>query len=175
MNQPLIVAVGVPADSRLSQYFPEERYADAYAVPLAAHHPAQAPAVARLLLGQGPNWVRRLLRLRDWLVRPLGLATFPTQAAPAPEPPLVAGGQLGPFRVFSVEPQEVVLGQDDHHLDFRVSVWVPAGAEPRRAVLSTAVRFHNRLGRVYFALIRPFHHLVVKALLRHALRAAPAA
>jgi hypothetical protein len=33
----------------------------------------------------------------------------------------------------------------------------------------TVVRYHNLAGRVYFNVIRPFHHLVVHAAMRAAL------
>ncbi|GAA4011229.1 DUF2867 domain-containing protein [Hymenobacter fastidiosus] len=168
MNSPTVTAVGIPATSQIAAGFSSVDYADAYQLPLLAQHPVAAPAVAQLLFGQGPGWVRHLLRLRHWLVRPLGLTTFPATPL-SPDQPLVPGGRLGLFQVFSVADQEVVLGLNDRHLDFRVSVWVPP-TPPRRAVVTTVVHFHNRVGRLYFAVIRPFHHLVVKALLRHALR-----
>lgn len=140
--------------------------ADAYALELPPGAPAPADALTCALLGQGPAWVRRLLRLRDALVRPFGLRTFPARPL-APVLPLRPGASLGLFRVFSVTPAEVVLGQDDRHLDFRVSVRVEPGAG--RAVVTTAVRCHNAAGRLYFALIRPFHRRIVPALLRHGL------
>ncbi|UOQ71799.1 DUF2867 domain-containing protein [Hymenobacter cellulosilyticus] len=143
-------------------------YTDAYRVALPAYLPQQAEAVAWRLFGQGPAWVRRLMQLRDWLVRPFGLTTFPVANLPAYGTPLVTGSRIGPFQVFSVSAQEVILGQDDRHLNFRASVLV-AGAEPA-VVVTTVVQFHNWFGRAYFALIRPFHHLVVPALLRYALR-----
>jgi hypothetical protein len=40
-------------------------------------------------------------------------------------------------------------------------------------VLTTVVQRHNRIGLAYFALIRPFHTRVVRAILRRALRNAP--
>ncbi|UOQ52548.1 DUF2867 domain-containing protein [Hymenobacter cellulosivorans] len=144
-------------------------HTDAYRVSLPAHAPRDASAIAELLFGQGPAWVRRLMQLRDWLVRPFGLATLPAPAPADPPIPLTVGAHVGPFRVFGVTAQEVILGQDDAHLDFRVSVLVTGPA----VVVTTVVWFHNGFGRAYFTLIRPFHHLVVPALLRYALRYSP--
>ncbi|TGE23695.1 DUF2867 domain-containing protein [Hymenobacter aquaticus] len=142
-------------------------YTDAYRLPLPAHAPHGAAAVAQWLFGPGPAWVGYLMKLRDWLVRPFGLRTFPAAARPPQGATLEVGGRLGPFRVFAVGPREVILGQDDRHLDFRVSVLVEAPAGPA-AVVTTVVQFHNWFGRAYFTLIKPFHHLVVPALLRRA-------
>jgi hypothetical protein len=66
-----------------------------------------------------------------------------------------------------------VLGEDDKHLDFRISVLCSAEAEPeggRQLVFSTVVQCHNRLGRAYIFVIAPFHRLVVKASLLSAAR-----
>lgn len=162
----LVYATAPVSSALLARQLPHPHFADAYAVVLPPGAPTPAAALAYALLGQGPAWLRQLMRLRDALVRPLGLRTFPPRPA-APALPLVPGAQFGPFRVLCVTPAEVVLGQDDRHLDFRVSVRLEPGAA--RAVVTTTVRCHNTLGRLYFALIRPFHRRVVPALLRRGL------
>jgi hypothetical protein len=75
-----------------------------------------------------------------------------------------AGG--GAFDTLARTDDEVLLGTDASHLDFRVSV----RREPVRVVLSTVVRLHNRRGRAYSALVRPIHPLVVRAMLNRAAR-----
>jgi hypothetical protein len=40
----------------------------------------------------------------------------------------------------------------------------------RQVVVSTIVRFHNWLGRAYFVPVRPFHRLIVPAMIRYGLR-----
>jgi hypothetical protein len=157
-----------PAGGLLAEALPAPHFVDAYRVAWPAGPASRADEAACALLGRGPGWVRGLLRLRDALVRPLRLRTFPPQPAP-PTLPLVAGSHFGPFRVVTVLPREVLLGQDDRLLDFRVSVRLEAGGG---AVVTTAVRCHNALGRLYFALIRPFHRRIVPALLRAGLRPA---
>jgi hypothetical protein len=63
------------------------------------------------------------------------------------------------------------LGENDKHLDFRVSILCTPGSPPTtgsRLTLSTVVYCHNRLGRAYLSVIAPFHRQVVKASLRRA-------
>jgi hypothetical protein len=36
--------------------------------------------------------------------------------------------------------------------------------------LTTGVTMHNRLGRFYFALVKPFHRLIVPAMMRGIIR-----
>ncbi|AKA21942.1 hypothetical protein PCL1606_04870 [Pseudomonas chlororaphis] len=80
---------------------------------------------------------------------------------------------IGIFRIFACDESEVMLGEDDRHLDFRVAVLHQSkmemdGGSDARLVVTTVVRCHNWLGRVYIAAIRFFHRRVVIASLRHA-------
>lgn len=76
------------------------------------------------------------------------------------------------FRIRSRSERELVLGEDDRHLDFRISVLLQPGppGTARELVATTVVNCHNLLGRLYLAAIRPFHHLVVRSSLRRAAR-----
>ncbi|MCP3819082.1 DUF2867 domain-containing protein [Streptomyces sp. A3M-1-3] len=67
-----------------------------------------------------------------------------------------------PFPVVAREGAEIMLGEDAGHLDFRASVFV--GRE--EVTLSTVVRTHNRLGRLYFAVVRRAHPFMARAMLR---------
>ncbi len=82
-------------------------------------------------------------------------------------------GRLGIFKIYSTSPTEVVLGEDDKHLDFRLSVLCadqPSPGGKRHLTLSTVVHCHNRLGRLYILVIAPFHRLVVQSSLCRAAR-----
>ena len=61
-------------------------------------------------------------------------------------------------------PFTAVVGLDDTHLDFRIVVSV----EPGQVRCVTVVRRHNALGRVYFAVVGPFHRRLVPSLLTRA-------
>lgn len=114
----------------------------------------------RVFAGRPP----RLMWLRDALVRPFGLKTSPSGHRPPPR--FLPGERIGLFTLFERNEEELLLGEDDRHLDFRVCLRV-AGEE---ASLATAVRFRSPFGRAYFFLIRPFHALVVQGMLRRATR-----
>jgi hypothetical protein len=72
----------------------------------------------------------------------------------------------GAFDTLARTEDEVLLGTDSNHLDFRASV----RREPDRVVLTTVVQLHNRRGRAYFALVRAVHPTVVRAMLNRAAR-----
>ena len=110
------------------------------------------------------------MAVRDMLVAGFGLKTAGHLASLDVES---GAGRLSIFKVYSTSPTEVVLGEDDKHLDFRLSVLCSGQSSPgakRHLILSTVVYCHNRLGRLYIFLIAPFHRLVVQSSLRSAAR-----
>ena len=77
------------------------------------------------------------------------------------------GERLGLFKVFSRSENELILGEDDKHLDFRVSLLqVPLSSSKAELTISTTVKFHNAFGRSYFFLVKPFHKLIVQTMLK---------
>lgn len=141
----------------LRHHLPAIDAADCWATP---RHPAESEDPlewARALLGRAPRWVSALMAMRNAVVAPLGLA-IPRGSMPETGFPLVASSD-----------REAVLGLDDSHLDFRVSVEVDA-AEVR---VLTAVHRKNWLGRCYWALVRHLHPIVVRGMIRSS--TAPAA
>jgi hypothetical protein len=160
-----IVAVPIPDESRLRAAYGRPHLADAYEVSLpegAVHDPE---ALARFIFASQPRWVSMLMQVRDLIVGRFGLKTGRGLRQSSAK-------RIGLFRVYESASTEVILGEDDRHLDFRVSVLVrsePFGAGGVTfVVVSTVVHCHNRLGRLYIFFIAPFHRLVVKADLRRA-------
>ena len=126
-----------------ARVLPGYQFADAWQVP--APRGIDAVEATRLAFAHGPLWVRTLMGLRNRLGRVVGLK-------PAP-----AGG----FPVVRQSPDEVVLGFDDPHLDFRIVAVVGGGF----VTLTTIVRWHNAWGRAYLAAIMPFHRAIAARLL----------
>ena len=73
------------------------------------------------------------------------------------------------FPLIDSSEHDVILGEDDLHLDFRLSLFIQRTAgQPDLLIATTAVRCHNLLGRVYLWVITPFRHGVVRAKLGRA-------
>ena len=104
-----------------------------------------------LMFEDFPGPVRFLLKLRDTLVKPLGLKVNTS------------------FRDHIIErnENEIIVGMDDRHLGFWVSIFVSDTCDVE---VRTFVRFHNCLGRIYFAGIWCFHKLIVAGVFRRALK-----
>ena len=138
-----IVAIPAAPYANAERVLPGYRFADAFKVP--APRGITAMEAMRLAFAHRPLWIRTLMALRNQLGRLVGLT-------PAP-----GGG----FPVVRESPDEVVLGFDDKHLDFRIVVALAGGF----ATLTTIVRWHNAWGSAYLAAIMPFHRAIAARML----------
>ncbi|MDK1493390.1 DUF2867 domain-containing protein [Sinorhizobium sp. 7-81] len=135
---------------------PEADWADRYEL-LILNERLTAREAARRMLEPLPGWIRILLALRNRIVSFVGLKT----AAPA-----AADSLIGFFPVLRDDERKAVLGFDDRHLDFRIVVDVRDGpAECQVIGVTTLVRRRNILGRIYLAVVTPFHKTIVPTLL----------
>jgi hypothetical protein len=125
-------------------------FADACSAPIAAGEPKDPKEWAHGIVHL-PAPVAALMRLRNLLVRPLGLAAGLDRDIPYTGFPLLAEGE-----------SEVVLGADDKHLNFRVGVTTDGG----KVVFTTTVTILGPVGRAYWAVVRWFHPPIVRATLR---------
>lgn len=78
------------------------------------------------------------------------------------------GEQLGVLKVFYRNNNEIILGANNRHFDFKISLLLE-DAKPngkRSLNFSAGVIFNNSLGRFYFLLIKPFHKLMARRLLK---------
>lgn len=137
---------------------PAAQFGDRFST-IVTGHELDAMTAAKQALGRPPRWINWLMASRNRLVRPFGLNTDPA-AGSAPD------AHIGMFPVISRTPERVVLGLDDRHLDFRVLVQVrDIGVSGQEVSATTLVRTHNALGRIYLAVVTPFHRIIVPAML----------
>ncbi len=128
--------------------------------------------IGKYFFESGPKWVDKLLTLRNILVRPFGLKTSRNVADKQKVLDNFKGEkgeQIGLFKVFDKTDDEIILGEDDKHLNFRVSLFIDKQNESRnekKLILSTTVKFNNWFGRLYFLPVRPFHKLIVPLMLK---------
>ena len=153
---------------------PRVDFVDSYSLRL----PPDAPdidSLALTALSDWPAWVRALLHLRDLLVAPLGLQTGGRWMATCSERPLAPGGHVGFFQVCARESgddrEELLLGGQDSHLDFCLSLLTARDRDgEQRLAVTTVVHFNNVVGRLYFVPVRPFHRLILWSQMRRLAR-----
>lgn len=162
--------VALPAQSSITHLYQSVNLADAFVIGLPSGASRDPDLLARFIFSHQPAWIGQLTNLRDLIVAGFGLKTARHLATLAHD---AKAGRLGIFKVYSTNETEVVVGEDDTHLDFRLSVLCsgePEAGGGRALTLTTVVHCHNLLGRVYIFCIAPFHRMVVKASLRRAAR-----
>ena len=165
-----VVEIDVPAASAIARQLHDAEFFDCYEVPIAG---ADVSALAFYLnvVSGSPQWVNRLMALRNHIVGFVGLKNL----GRLHDVSLVktaadyrVGDRVGIFSLLSVTDDEVILGDSDKHLDVKVSVCKLQRGEHRSAAVSTVVHIHNLLGRVYMLFVAPVHRLIVPAVLGRA-------
>ncbi|MES1954938.1 DUF2867 domain-containing protein [Salinisphaera hydrothermalis] len=160
--------VPCPRESLVADWLADADLADAFAIRIPEHAAEQGILhLARCVLGHPPVWFKGLISLRDILVAGLNIKTSRRLRGDAEADD---AAHIDFFRVLAVSENEVIIGEDDRHLDFRGSVLirpVPGRAEAE-LIATTVVHCHNRLGKAYLMIIAPFHRLVIRSNLSRA-------
>ena len=165
-----VTPVPLPVESEVARAYESMNLADAYSISLPDGTSASPELLARFIFSQQAPWITGLMKVRDALVAGFGLKTSTQLTSLGVDD---RAKRVGIFKIYSTTEHEIVLGEDDKHLNFRLSVLCSAQQAltgERRLVVSTAVHCHNRLGRIYIFLIAPFHRLVIRSSLRRAAR-----
>lgn len=177
-----VTTQALPADSLLAREFTDRcDHDDCFVLDLPATRLRTGTAsewLAVLLQGfldNRPVGVTRLMRLRNALVRPLGLRTSPLGCPVSSllcTQPVQRFASRFPVLAESVAADdhsaEVLLGADDRHLRFRSSVRVQIRDDGGlRMSLATRVQCRNAFGRLYMASIDRVHrHYIAPAMLQ---------
>ncbi|MFN3439127.1 MAG: DUF2867 domain-containing protein [Acidovorax sp.] len=171
----------VPAGTVIHATLPGAHFFDAYTV--TDPRPATSALQTWLdVVARTPRWTQHLLAVRNTVVQWVGLKgvgqlhdmhPLASGASPRDARSYRVGDRVGIFLIRHLSDTEVVMGQDDKHLDVQVSLTKHAQADdsddsdnPATVVLSTVVHIHNTLGHVYMAVITPFHRRIVQVMLQ---------
>ncbi len=158
--------LAVTPERRLARLLPQLTFADAYRV-TGQGSALTARSAALAIFSESPRWIGTLMSLRNRIARRFGLKT-PQPSRYRGDTP-ADGARVGIFPVMAETTQEMLLGLDDSHLDFRIVVNVKLEQTGTLQVTVTSlVRAHNLLGRTYLRMVLPFHRLIVPHLLRRA-------
>ncbi|NJO43699.1 MAG: DUF2867 domain-containing protein [Cyanobacteria bacterium CRU_2_1] len=170
MSKIVVQEINVPSTSLAVCSLPHIDFADAFKCQLPEHQPQDIDSVTRAIFLTMPQWITGLLELRNNIVLPLGLKTSIDAVPSNSQDKLKPGTAVGVFEVLARGlDEEIMLGEDDKHLDYRVSVRLEREEEKSWVVVSTMVKFNNWLGRAYFIPVRPVHKIVVPAMMRYGL------
>lgn len=131
--------------------------------------------IAETFVKPGPEWVEILFKIRNKIALVFKLKT-PVSIIKEnikDNKKWATGAQAGIFKVFAKSENEIVLGEDDKHLDLRVSLILEKNGlneREKRITVTTVVKINNRLGRCYFFIVKPVHKTMVPFLLKQKFR-----
>ena len=106
------------------------------------------------------SWTDKLLDFRNFVVRIFGLKTTGWRQVQS-EMPYKAGNKVGIFTVECRNEQEIVMAENDKHLNFKTSVLASVNETGMDLYFTTIVHFNNIWGRLYFIPVKPFHRLIL--------------
>ncbi len=157
-------ACAIPPESRLHTRLAGADFGDAWCADN-PHPERSALALWLQTMGHTPRWVDAAMRVRNGIVKRLGLKDLGEMARIDRERPLQdyrVGERVGIFTVLHLSDEEVVMGDDDKHLDVQVSLLKTVD---RKVIVSTVVCIHNALGRIYMLFVKPAHRVIAPAVL----------
>lgn len=154
-----IEVVQVPAGSLGAQVFATTDYADAYRGRLSAGSRDDLERVTRAVLASLiPCWERQWAKqsVRDgWIAAMRGFAFQPGTTVP-----------MIRWKVYQRAADELVIGLDESHLNFRVSILLSEENGVRWVTVSTLVHYNNWKGRAYFVPVRIGHQIILPQAVR---------
>jgi len=140
----------IPENSTIMNGFDKVDYHDTYQIQKKTEKSAEEISKEIMKL---PGWIVVLFKLRNSIVSVFGLKTDRKN-----------NEQDTFFTLIEKNENEIVMGEVDKHLNFRVSIMKD---ESKNTIsLTTVVHFNNVWGRIYFFPVKPFHKIIVKSLLK---------
>ena len=156
----------IPETSLVRNYYPAD-YKDAFVYEVGNISVLSPDNLLFSFWTDFPAWVNLLFKIRNFLVKFVGLEGSMNSLQEL-EACIKNGNKCSIASVPAKNEAETVLLLDDKHLSAYLSVYIESCQNVKSVYAITLVHFKNRLGRVYFFFIRPFHGLIVKGMLKRA-------
>lgn len=154
----------IPKDSLVNSFLPAN-YSDAFSCNFNTTKEITADDIQVMLWTDWPKWVERLFKIRNSIVKMVGLKGDRPDAQII-EDCIRNNNKLRDFFVVCKSENETVIKLSDKHLDAYMSIYLSDTSSKQKTVTSiTVVDIHNWLGYIYFYSICPFHKIVVKGML----------
>lgn len=118
-----------------------------------------------------PNLLLFCINTREFIAKYLGLKTVEKPDKKTKYEKLYAlkgevGEKIAVFEVLDKSDIELMIGQKDSHLDFKLSFIVYQKGGKIVLELPTTVIINNKLGKVYFSIVKPILKFYLKRILK---------
>lgn len=133
----------------IDNYLPAD-YIDSFSKEVETKENITPDAFFDMAFNRFPAWIDWLFKLRNKIVKPLGLDTTSRFSD----------------SVCERNANEIIWGMPDKHLNFHVSMWCGEHRDGKQELrITTVVKYNNWFGRLYFFVIRLFHGIIIRSLL----------
>ena len=157
----MVISQTIPTTPGITTALPKVDFSDCFAT---TNKLDNLETIAHLIFNNPPAWVKVLFAIRNSLA---GLAGLKHRMPADYHIRYEAGGYIGFFKIFQIGEHELVMGLNDKHLNFRVSIFNSV-QETLNIKVTTLVEYNNSMGKLYMSIIRPFHVMVVKSMVKKA-------
>lgn len=160
----------------LDSYLPEQSvlnnnqlydYVDAYQIVISSTKNISADALAKAFFSSDLKWIKVLFEFRNKIVAVFGLKTGKEAVRQNLPASYKVGTSVGLFKILEKTENEIIMGENDRHLDFKVSLLAQQIENTNSSItVSTVVNYHNWFGKFYFFFVKPFHKRIVPVMLK---------
>jgi hypothetical protein len=164
MNRPL--KTSLPMNSKIEPLAFGSYFHDAWEVQAAIPELDPLEQFIRVLKAT-PNWIDTMMVMRNRIVELFGLNNLGTLSNIDPSKPsseYKLGERVGIFTLIEKNEHEVLLGDEDKHLNVVVSVHKKIDTHVGKTIVtvSTVVHVKNWFGRIYMIPVVPAHHVIAQ-------------
>lgn len=164
MNKPYLSAL--PPDSQISSQLNNAYFHDSWSIVLGQPHLNVFEQLIKMFQ-HTPHWIEWSMNMRNKITSKIGLkdlGNFKKIDSNKKENEYVAGDRIGIFTLRQRTENELVIGDDDKHLNVTLSVY--KNEKTQVLTITTVVHLKNWLGRLYMVPVIPAHRKIVPATLQ---------
>ncbi|MFY6883483.1 DUF2867 domain-containing protein [Acinetobacter baumannii] len=164
MNKPYLSAL--PIDSQISSQLNNAYFQDSWSIVLGQPDLSVFEQLIKLFQ-HTPQWIEWSMNMRNKITSKIGLKdleSFKQIDTHKKENEYVAGDRIGIFTFLQRTENELVIGDDDKHLNVTLSIY--KNEDTQVLTVTTIVHIKNWLGRLYMLPVTPAHRKIVPATLQ---------
>jgi len=161
-----------PPESRLQPDLASAYFYDSYETQINAYGKT-ALEIYLEMIHRTPALMNFLMVARNRIVRLVGLkdlGRFTELDSNRSTLSYKVGDRVGIFSILSMSDEEIVLHDDDKHLQAKVSIY--RYSENQRVAVTTVVHVKNLLGKIYLFFVVPAHRFIAPLMLNQISKAA---
>lgn len=173
LSNSVVKSLNLPPTSIIRESFEEAHYIDTYCISVCNPQNYSIDYITGIFFTSLPNWIKKLLSFRNFIVKFFGLEGGHIDKLKKPDKSVYydIGSTAVMFKVHSRNNNEIVMADNDKHLNFRTSLLIEKTDKQDIYNLysATIVHYNNIWGQLYFIPVKPFHRIIVKSLLKKAI------